>query len=214
MLAGGCGIVSRNAATPDADGQYTSQEQALDSGDGDVNPVALACPSEMENFGLFLTHSWDFSPNRETDKMKVDGQTAPSSPCMFSVAGSTVIMEDCLVPITNTGFIQTDDGPCDITASGQALISIEGASCRDGVITMTIVEAIDADSGTGAMNCPNTSQPYFPFFPFSSTTREFPIQIGGAEATDSADPDLSGQFQYQKSWTVHSESMTSPLPED
>ncbi len=220
ILIGGCSILG---APADPDGQYTSQGQALDSGDGDddlpvdesgLEPVALACPSDMTEFVLFLSHTWDFSPNRELELMKVNGQTAASSPCPFSVAGSTVIMEECHVPITNTGFIQTDDGPCDITASGQALISIEDAYCQDGVITMTIVETIDADSGTGAMNCPNTSQPYFPFFPFSSTTRDFQIQIGGAEASESADPDLSGQFMYNKTWVIHGETTGSPLPGD
>ena len=168
----------------------------------------------MTEFVLFLSHSWDFSPNRELDKMKIDGQTGASSPCPFSVAGSTVIMEECHVPITNTGFIQTDDGPCDVTASGEALVSIEDASCDGGVITMTIVETLNPDSGTGAMNCPNTSQPYFPFYPFSLTTREFHITVGGVEATESADPDLSGQFMYNKSWSVHSEALGSPLPGD
>lgn len=222
LLISGCGILTGGNPSPDPDGNLTSQEQALGSGDGDapldnpgdVSSVALACPAEMTEFGLFLSHTWDFSPNRELDKMKVEGQTGPSSPCLFSVAGSTVIMEECHVPITNTGFIQTDDGPCDISASGEALVSIEDASCTDGVITMTIVESINPDVGTGAMNCPNTSQAYFPFFPFSRTTRDFHIQVGGVEAAESADPDLTGQFQYQKSWTVHSEALISPLPED
>ena len=133
ILISGCGILSGGKSSSDPDGNYTSQEQALESDDGDMDipsdetdlePVALTCPSEMTEFVLFASHTWDFSPNREVDQMKVDGQTSPSSPCPFSVAGSTVIMEECHVPITNTGFIQTDDGPCDITASGEALISI------------------------------------------------------------------------------------------
>ena len=221
ILISGCGLLGGGTASSDPDGNYTSQEQALDSGDdpplddpGDVSPVALACPSDMEGFGLFLSHTWDFSPNREVDKMKVDGQTAPSSPCLFDVAGSTVIMEECHVPITNTGFIQTDDGSCDITASGEALITVDDASCKDGVITMTIVETINPDAGSGAMNCPNTSQPYFPFFPFSRTTLSFNIQIGGAEASESVDPDISGQFKYDKTWTMHSETMQSPTSGD
>ena len=214
ILISSCGILNAATTSPDPDGQYTSQEQALDTGDGDVSPAALACPSEMTDFTLFVTHTWDFSPNRELDQMKVDGQTEPSSPCPFSVAGSTVIMEECHVPITNTGFIQTDAGPCDVTASGEALITIEDASCDGGVITMTIIETANPDVGSGAMNCPDMSQPYFPFFPYSLTTREFHIQVGGAEASESANPDLTGQFQYQKTWTIHTESMLSPLPED
>ena len=184
-----------------------------DSPSPDDMPVVQAhCPAELTEFVLFLTHSWDFSPNRELDKIKVSGQTQPSSPCPFSVAGSTVIMEECRVSITNTGFIQTDDGPCDITASGTALVMIDDAACLDGVITMTIEESLDPDSGSGAMNCPNRSQPYFPFYPFSRTTREFQIQMGGATATEAVDPDLSGQFMYNKAWTVHSEKLGTDLP--
>ena len=220
LVSGGCSIL-KGAADPDQDGgQFTSQEQALESGDdaplddpGDVSSAALACPKDLTEFVLFATHTWDFSPNRELELMKVEGQTGASSPCPFSVSGNTVIMEQCKVPITNTGFIQTDAGPCDITASGTAWISIEDASCEGGVITMTIVETIDPDSGSGAMNCPETSQPYFPTFPFSRTTREFHIQVGGAEASESVDPDLTGQFMYNKNWTVHSEALGSELPE-
>ena len=222
VLLGGCNILSGSNTSSDPDGQLASQGQALESGDGegdaplddpgDVSSAALACPNEVTEFVLFATHSWDFSPGRELELMKVNGQTAASSPCPFSVAGSTVIMEECSVPITNTGFIQTDAGPCDITASGVALITIEDAYCEDGVITMTIVETINADTGSGSMNCPETSQPYFPTFPFSRTTREFHIQVGGAEASESVDPDLSGQFMYNKTWSIHSETMQSPLP--
>jgi hypothetical protein len=213
LIVSGCSILGAAPDPSDPDGQYTSQEQALESGD-DIEPAALVCPKDMTEFVLFPTHTWDFSPSRELELMKIDGQTEALSPCPFSVAGSTVIMEECRVPITNTGFIQTDAGPCDVTASGVALVSIEDATCNGGVITMTIVETIDPDSGTGAMNCPQTSQPYFPFFPFSRTTRDFHIQVGGAEASESADPDLSGQFMYNKTWTVHSETMGSPLPGD
>lgn len=221
LSSGACSILQA-AADPDQNGdQYTSQEQALESGEdapldnpGDVSSAALACPQDLTEFVLFATHTWNFSPNRELEMMKVEGQTEPSSPCPFSVAGNTVIMEQCKVPITNTGFIQTDAGPCDITASGTALISIEDASCDGGVITMTIVETIDPDTGSGSMNCPEISQPYFPTFPLSRTTREFHIQVGGAEAFESVDPDLSGQFMYNKNWTVHSEDLGSELPEE
>jgi hypothetical protein len=90
----------------------------------------------------------------------------------------------------------------------------EDTSSDGGKITITIVETIDPDSGSGSMNCPNTSQPYFPFFSFSRTTREFYIQVGGAEASGSVDPDLSGQFMYNKTCIVHSETTGSSLPGD
>ena len=181
---------------------------------GDVGSVAIACPSEVTEFTLFVSHTWDFSTNRDLEKMRVNGQTNPSSPCPFSVVGSTVIMEECRVPITNNGFIQSDAGPCDISSSGTALISIDDASCDGGVITMTFEESIDPDSGSGAMNCPDISQPYFPFFPFSRTTRSFHIMVGGTDAAESVNPDLSGQFMYNKTWSVYSSALlTPPLPE-
>ena len=221
LVISGCSILGAAPDPDDPDGQYTSQEQALESGDdaippddSDIEPIALACPKEVTEFIMFVSHTWDFSPNRELELMKVNGQTEPSSPCPFSIAGSTVIMEECHVPITNTGFIQTDAGPCDITASGEALISIEDATCDGGVITMTIIETANPDVGDGAMNCPGVSQPAFPYYPYSLTTREFKIKVGGFEASEFVDPDLSGQFMYNKTWTIHSETMGSPLPGD
>jgi hypothetical protein len=222
LILSGCGILGVGSSGDDSDSQYTSQGQALEGDDSSVppsdetglEPVSLSCPEEVTEFFLFATHSWNFSPNRELDKMKVEGQTISSSACQFSVAGEIVIMEDCFVPITNTGFIQTDDGPCDITASGQAIISVEDAYCDAGTITLTIVETIDPDSGSGAMNCPNKSQEYFPFFPYSLTTREFPIKIGGADATESMDPDLSNQFMYNKHWSVRTAEKISPPPSE
>lgn len=225
MLVAGCSalqsVLPSGSDQADEDGQYVSQDQALESeeGDsiddynpdnpGDVSSVGLVCPKDPTVFVLFLSHTWDFSPNRELDKMRVNGQTEPSSPCPFMVAGSTVLMEECRVPITNTGFIQSDSGPCDITSSGSAIINIDDASCDGGIISMTIVETIDPDTGSGAMNCPGISQPYFPFFPFSRTTRTFQIQVGGATATEFADPDLSNQFMYNKEWTIHAEGYES-----
>lgn len=221
LLVSGCGMLGAGSDAEDAGGNLTSQGQALEGDDQSslppsdetgLEPVALSCPEELTDFVLFVSHNWNFSPNRELDKMKVEGQTAASSPCNFSVAGETVIMEVCSVPITNTGFIQTDDGPCDITASGAALISVADAYCKDGVITLTIVEELDSESGSGAMNCPNRSQEYFPFFPYSLTTRDFQIKIGGADAAETADPDLSGQFMYNKHWSVRTTEMISPPP--
>jgi len=184
------------------------------SADGEPPPAAIVCPKDPSEFVLFLSHTWDFSPNRDVEKMQVNGQTGPSSPCQLTIAGSTVLMEQCRVPITNTGFIQTDDGPCDISASGTALISIENAYCEDGKVTMTIVETIDPDSGSGSMNCPNQSQPYFPFYPYSGTTRTFTIQVGGSIKTEDMNPDLSNQFKYYKEWTLHAPGLGSPTGGD
>ena len=228
LLLAGCNVLQSQGLPGGDEGEFETidlsgedddsdgdEDEDFDSSSADDPPtIQFTCPSEMTEFGLFLSHSWDFSPNRDLDKMKVDGQTEPSSPCLFSVVGSTVIMEQCRVSINNTGYIKSNDGTCDITASGTALVSIEDASCKNGVITMTIVETIDADSGSGAMNCPDLSQPYFPFYPFSRSTLSFQIQMGGSTLTENVDPDISGQFRYDKEWTVHSENLGSPIVED
>jgi hypothetical protein len=203
--------IDLSGASEEAD---TGEEGSDQSGSSEDIPTVMGiCPKDPMAFVLFLSHTWNFSPNRQLESMKVDGQTEPSSPCPFTVAGSTVLMEQCRVPITNTGFIKGDDGTCQISTSGAALISIEDASCKDGVITMTIVEAIDPDAGSGTMTCPKVTEPYFPFYPLSRTTRSFTIQVGGDIQTEVVDPDLTGQFMYMKEWTIHGEGLGSPLPE-
>jgi hypothetical protein len=227
LLFAGCNVL-QNVGQPSG-GDDVFDEIDL-SGDGDVAdypddgedtsadevppPAAIVCPKGPEEFVLFVSHTWDFSPNRDVEKMKINGKTESSSPCPLTVAGSTVLMEECRVPITNTGFMQTDGGSCDISASGAALISIENAFCENGQVTMTIFETIDSDSGSGSMNCPNKSQPYFPFFPYSGTTRTFTIQVGGSIKTEDMDPDLSNQFKYNKEWTLHGPGLDSPTGEE
>ncbi len=180
--------------------------------EGEIPPAWAHCPAEAMEISMFIHHIWNFSPNRDAEQMSVDGSTGPLANCSLTVHKGNVSMEDCIIPITNTGFVQTDDGKCDITSSGFAVISLEEGFCQDGVITLTISEVLDPDAGyDGAMNCPNISQPYLPFYPPSLTTREFHIQQGGMSATESMNPDLSGQFKYDKEWTLVSEEL--PLPE-
>ena len=118
---------------------------------------------------------------------------------------------DCYFPFTSNGFIQTDDGPCDITASGTAILSVEDASCEKGIITMTITDVMDPEGETsGAMNCPNRSQPYIPFYPFSLTTRSFRIAAGGDSQNEVMNPDMSNQFRYTKEWVLFSKGLPTP----
>jgi len=185
----------------------TSQEQALDSGDDiPLEPLVDGlCPKEgREMTGFFLiVHSWDFSPNRDLEMMKVTGQTAEVSMCPMKLVGNKFSAKPCSVPFNNSGFIKTDDGMCDITASGSALVEFEDGYCKDGVVTVTIVENLDADAAyNGAMNCPNISQPYGPTYPPSRTTVSFKVDSSGSTASESLDPDLTNQFKYDKKWTL------------
>lgn len=185
-------------------------EDQSSSGD-DVPPVSLSCPAEPMEISMFVHHTWNFSPNRETEMMSVEGSTGPLAGCSLTVVRDKVTMEDCVVPFTNQGYLETDAGTCDITANGFALIALEDGFCEDGVITLTLSETLDPDEEYGgSMNCPNISQPYIPFYPPSLTTREFQIQIGGMSATETVDPDLSGQFQYSKEWTLVSKDLEMP----
>ena len=193
----------------DSDGDFSIDDSELP-----LSAYGICPPNPMAMF-LIVNHTWDFSPDRDLEKMKVDGKTAPFVACPLSVHGSQVTMEDCIFPFTSTGYMQGDPDRCDITASGDARLSVEGAFCEDGKITLTIIETIDTDGGTsGAMNCPNKSQPYIPFYPFSGTTRTFPIIVGGFEQTEDMDPDLSGQFKYHKEWVLQPKDFPIPESED
>jgi hypothetical protein len=66
------------------------------------------CPKEgKEMTGFFLiVHSWDFSPNRDFEMMKVDGQNAEASMCPMRLVGSKFYAEPCLVPISTTGYLK------------------------------------------------------------------------------------------------------------
>ncbi len=226
MLLTACSVLSApvEQSSQGEESRLATQEQALESDDevseadssdsgADVPPVWAHCPADPIEVTMFVHHTWNFSPNRETEKMSVDGRTGELASCAMTIHGSQVEMADCIIPITNTGFMKSDDGMCDITASGFALISLEEGVCQDGVIVLTLTETMDPGAGyDGAMNCPDISQPYIPFYPPSLTTREYAIQVGGMSATESMNPDLSNQFRYTKEWTLISDAF--PFPEE
>lgn len=216
----GCSVLQSSGPTSgdgtDEESQYGSQEQALDSEDGDSAdessdedfPLMLAkCPKDSMELILVVAHTWDYSPNRDLELMRVNGQTGTFAHCLVTVHGRKVTMEDCQVAITNTGFAQTDEGPCDISASGFALITADEPYCdAKGNIVITFIESIDADAeSSGAMNCPGYSQGWFPYFPHSITTKSFRIQVDGDTKFEDMDPDLTGQFKYHKEWSLHSQ---------
>lgn len=231
-MLGACAVLDGGSVLQDQDAAQGDQTQGSVDGDSDelaenhqaeddagagddVPPVWVSCPAEPMEISMFIHHTWNFSPNRDTEMMSVDGRTGALASCPLTVHRGKVSMKDCIVPVTNGGFIQTEDGKCSISTSGFAEISLESGFCRDGVITLTLVESLDPDAGyQGTMSCPNVSQPYIPVYPPSLSTLEFHLQTGGISAVESADPDLSMQFQYNKEWTLISKDMSYPAAEE
>lgn len=129
-------------------------------------------------------------------------------------------MDQCAIPITNKGFINTSNGVrCDVNAEGTALISVEDGLCKDGVVYLTILEVPDIEhSLDGEKVCPGFTEKWSATFPISVTDVRFQIQSPGdyqAESfdpdpinqpelyqTDIMDPDPTGHFYYYKTWRL------------
>ncbi|MGD2058728.1 MAG: hypothetical protein PVF85_09495 [Anaerolineales bacterium] len=183
-------------------------------GQGGVSgPIALVCPSETTYFRLQLNHNFTFSPGGNKELMQVSGNTLGSSWCLVAVTGAKVKAEPCLVDYEYHGWVQTDGGKCDITGTSTALVEIEGdcalsdpdASGDEGVaeVMLAITEGPDPDADlSGAMNCPNISQPYMGFYPPTFSVMSFLIDDQGSTDVDIDESDISGQFSYHKSWTL------------
>ena len=182
-----------------AAGQGDSLAPEPDSGgEGEPEPVAIACPAEPAEFLLTLVHSWTFSPAGQTQVMQITGNTTSGASCFVMVNREHVQAADCLVPYSITGNMAA--GQCAVNGESTALIAITG-SCADGVITLTITETQNPDAGLGgALNCPGYSGQYVTFYPPSITTRSFMITSLGEVQTENGG-DVAG-FQYQKSWAL------------
>ena len=208
------------AGNPDQGGAAPSGPiGSVDDGSDDLvdpdllPPAAAGCPTSPQQAVLFISHTFDWAPNRDKSIAEIQGQTEASSPCPLTIDGNTVTSPGCLVSYTNTGAIHGSGGDCQVQGQGQAEVSIEG-SCDQGKVTLTITE-MPADETPGAtMTCPNQSTPYVTYYPPSLTTRTFQIQVGGDEAVEDADPDLTNQFSYHKTWALRVEGLTSPLPDE
>jgi hypothetical protein len=196
-------------------GNLPSQEQALSSDESSENTdpdelglAQIKCPEDATPYKLQLNHTFDFSPNRQTDQMQVTGHTSENAWCLVNVDGIKVEAEDCIVDFDFNGFVQGDDGKCDILGSSTALISIDG-ECMPGVkgaefaeIYLTITETGNPDAmGGGTLDCPNYSGPYIGFYPPSFYIATFLVTDTPDYDTDNG-PDLTGQFEYQKKYTL------------
>jgi len=205
-----------STATP-AGGQadnesLASEDNSLADGGG-PEPSAAACPNKPQQAILFISHSFDWSPNRDKNVAEINGRTEASAPCPLTIEGDKVTAGPCMVSYSNTGVVHGSDGDCQVQGQGQAEVDIEG-SCDQGVVTLTITE-FPADESPGAtMTCPGKTTPYVTYYPPSLTTRTFQIQVGGADASEDANPDLTNQFSYHKTWALRIEGLTSPLPNE
>lgn len=213
VLAGtsSCALLSGPAAPAEEPGGAEPSGSSSDQTEGEPVPVALGCPPEPTEYILFVTHTFNWSANRDTQHFFIEGSTAASSPCPLTIERADVTAAECRVPYSNSGTIVTDAGPCHQSGEGFAIVEVEG-SCTDGVVTLTIIESVDPDSAQGAsLSCPGVAPyPYLTYYPASHTTGLFTIASGGDDFTESVDPDLSGQFAYNKHWSLRTGSFVSP----
>jgi hypothetical protein len=171
------------------------------------------------NFNLALNHTWDFSPNRDLEHFKIDGKTAVLVFCPLTIYREKVTMPQCWFPVTNNGEINTDAGPCKINATGGGYLEMVRGKCKDGVVTITVLETVDADAGlTGETDCPKAVEPFFAFYPASQNTLTYMIAVGGETVTikgervvKADEMDISGVYHYTKEWTLYTPDL--PLPE-
>ena len=189
-------------------GNLTSQEQALESDSDDRGPARVECPVSPLAYKLQLNHTFDFSPNRQTEMMQIKGSTTADAWCLVIVDGKKVEADDCVVGYNYSGFIQGSDGKCDVSGSSTALISIEG-ECMPGVkgsefaeIYLEITESENPDGDvSGALNCPGHSSTYIGFYPPTYFIATFPVTDTAAYDTDPG-PDLTGQFEFSKHYVL------------
>lgn len=208
-LPGAGGPSQGDSTTQPPSGQADNEGQ---SGEG-PEPAAAACPNKPQQAFLFISHTFDWSPNRDKSVAEINGQTEASAPCPVTIDGDKVTAGPCMVSYSNTGVVHGSDGDCQVQGQGQAEVDIEG-SCQQGVVTLTITE-FPADESPGAtLTCPGKTTPYVTYYPPSLTTRTFQIQVGGADASEDANPDLTNQFSYHKTWSLRIEGLTSPPPDE
>ena len=214
-----CSSGEKGKGEAPANSNLTSQGQALEGGDGssesggEPEPLALACPTEGMVYKLQFNHSWEFKPAGQGELMTVTGHTTPDAWCLVYSKGATVEAEPCVIGYQYSGFIQTSDGKCSIEGASTALIEFEGECMQapansDGVaeLYLTIIETQDPDGDlSGALNCKDYTGPYLGFYPPSHSTMNFAITRGGSTQTDNID--LTGQFNFSKSWTLTPSSM-------
>jgi len=219
LTLGACSTGEESTGDAQDDSNLTSQGQALEgdngseSDGGEPEPVALACPTEEVVYKLQFNHNWEFKPAGQGELMTVTGHTTPDAWCLVYSKGTTIEAEPCLIGYQYSGFIQGSDGKCSIEGASTALIEFEGQCMQPSAsggdvaeLYLTIIETQDPDADlSGALNCKNYSGPYLGFYPPSHSTMNFAITKGGSTQTDNID--LTGQFTFNKTWTLIPSSM-------
>jgi hypothetical protein len=170
--------------------------------------IGTECPKDTVEYKLEINHTFNFSPGRLTEKMKIDGQTSSDAWCLVTVKGTKLQAEDCIVDYNFKGYFIGDDGTrCDISGASTALISFSG-ECLKGKsdianIYLEITETGDpATDAVGTLNCPGYNPFAFGgFYPPSYFIANFPVGSGAYSDSDPG-PDLTGQFEYTKKYTL------------
>jgi len=187
----------------DSDGSEGGEEAGDEEAtNGEIVPVAIACPEGPVPVKLAIAHSFNYSPNRMTEEYSVNGTTDPNAWCLLTIAGSKVTAEPCNFTYHYDGIIKGEGAMCQITGDGRAALDITGR-CKDGRVFLALAEHSDDEGLGGKMKCPQAPPVDFgTAYPLSRTEAVFAIAQGGYTVNASADPDETGQFSYDKSWTL------------
>jgi hypothetical protein len=154
-------------------------------------------------FRIRSTHTFNWSPGRVTDQILVNGNTTMGAVCFVGTGTTEENPQQCRLPYSNTGHIQTDAGRCDVSGKSQALLEVI-ASCSKDNYLLDITEYQDPDAGvSGKMDCPQIpfTQPHATYYPGTISRITFPTSQQTHTANESG-PDVSGSFEYAKSWEI------------
>ena len=173
------------------------QDGAEDGADDDSDACAPA------RFSIRSTHTFNWSPGRVTDQILVNGKTTMGAVCHVGTGTTEENPRQCRIPYSNTGYIQTGAGRCNVSGKSQALLEVV-ASCSKGNYVLGITEYQDPDAGLGGeMDCPKIPmiQPHATYYPGTISRISFPTSQRSYTANEPG-PDMSGSFEYAKSWEI------------
>lgn len=184
----------------DSEGEDGGEEEG--NGGDDFGLVRLTCPEEAVPVKLAISHTFNWSPNRETNMISIEGTTQPNAWCMLTIAGSKVTAEPCNFSYHYEGFLTDGDATCQLAGDATAALEITGR-CKDGRVYLELSEYANDEGLTGKLYCPEAPPvDWGCAYPPSLTQAEFSIAQGGETVTASRDPDETHSFKYDKSWTL------------